>query len=285
MGTVLRRTPIRGANRNGSKNGSTSLATDGTEFAMPLLDQSYISYINLDHRTDRRAHMERTLGALGINAIRTRGMLPSEYKGDPAKIRCMLSRPQKGAIGCHFSQVSIMEEAARQGKHAFVMEDDLVFCSDFHKRLAILEEFCSGHPWDVLWLGGTYHINPPWWHKNDLGRDAEQTYNPRVMRTYGAFSTHAYIVNRESIVKCLTWIDEILPLSMGIDWAFIQLEPHLYTYAFVPGCVIQFDNQSDIGKGVTVFSGFKKLGPHWFADKMEDFDPSTYDWHEARRRI
>ena len=43
----------------------------------------------------------------------------------------------------------------------------------------------------------------------------------------------------------------------------------------------QYDNQSDIGNGITYFSEFSKLGSFWFADKMEDFNTETFDWHEA----
>ncbi len=254
-----------------------------------ILENSYCSFVNLDSRPDRLNVMKQTLARAGIQATRTRGMLPSEYKGDLAKIRCMLNRPQKGAIGCHFSQVSIMEEALRRKRHAFVMEDDLVFCSDFKERMAIIDNYCKAHPWDVIWLGGTFHINPPYWHKANLGRDAELTTHPRIIRTYGAFSTHAYIVNGGSIAKILMMIDFLLPLSMGIDWAFIQIQPRLYTYAFVPGCIKQLDGESNIGvnrdgsPGFTRFSSFSKLGKYWYQDNMCDFDPATYDWHEAKR--
>jgi hypothetical protein len=164
------------------------------------------------------------------------------------------------------------------------MEDDLVFCDDFQKRLEHIDRFCQTHIWDVIWFGGTFHVNPPWWHRNKLGRDAEQTDDPRMMRTFGAFSTHAYLVNCASIGRILRWHEKILPVSMGIDWSFIQMEPTLSTYAFVPGCIIQYDNQSDIGHGITAFSGFKKLGPYWYAPHMEDFDPTTFDWHEATKK-
>jgi len=180
-----------------------------------------------------------------------------------------------------------MEEALRLGKHAFVMEDDLVICSDFHKRMAILDTFVETHEWDVLWMGGTFHVgdgpNGVYWHKKDMGRDAEQTDHPNVMRTYGAFSTHAYIVNVKSLEKILASLDKWLHLSMGIDWLFIQLEPQLFTYSFVPGIIKQYDNPSDIGNGITYFSNFKKLGPYWWQDRMEDFDPTTFDWKEAAR--
>lgn len=247
-----------------------------------LIEESYASYVNLDHRQDRLVRTVGVLRKMGITAERTRGMLPSEYVGPKERIKCMLSRPQKGAIGCHFSQVKIMEEAGRRGQHAFVMEDDLVFCQDFWDRIEHISAFCRTHPWDVIWLGGTFHVNPPYWHKARLGRDAATTDDPRMIRTYGAFSTHAYIVNCDSISKCLSMIDAILPTSMGIDWAFIQIEPELHTYSYVPGCVIQIDNQSDIGKGITRYSQFEKLGPHWYADYKEQFDPTKHNWHEAK---
>ncbi len=128
-------------------------------------------------------------------------------------------------------------------------------------------------------------MNPPHWHtKAPLRRDAECTDDPRMMRTYGAFCTYAYIVNRDSIATVLDGLNHQLNKSMGIDWAMIQLQPHLYTYAFVPGCMTQYDGKSDIGKGMTVFSGFKKLGPYWFANQMSEFDPTKFNWHEAKRR-
>lgn len=250
------------------------------------LNNIHASFVNLDSRRDRLVKMKETLARVGIVAIRQRGMLPEEYMGDPALIACMRSRPQKGAIGCYMSQLTVMSDALAFGKHAFVMEDDLVFCSDFLKRLGIISEFCETHPWDVIWLCGTFHVNPPWWHKNDIiGRDAARTDNPRMIRTYGAFCTHAYIVNHRSIPNILQRHHDILPKSMGIDWSFIHM-PDLLTYAFVPGCIIQYDNQSNIGHGMTIFSNFgKKLGPYWFQDRMEQFDPTTYNWHEAHNPV
>lgn len=249
-----------------------------------ILENSHISYVNLDHRLDRRKLMEETLAKVGLKAVRTRGMLPSEYHGPPERIQGMLNRPQKGAIGCYFSQLSVMQDAFAQQKHAFVMEDDLVFCADFLERMAIIEQFCATHPWDIIWMGGTFHVNPPWWHKKTLGRDAEQTDHPRMMRTYGAFCTYAYLVNFASLPKVFQMLEKELPKSIGIDYSFIQIQPNLHTYAFVPGCCIQYDHMSDIGLGMTVFSNFAKLGPYWFQQHMNEFDPRRYNWCEARRR-
>ena len=252
-----------------------------------LLADSYISFVNLKHRKDRLERMEETLATRNIPAVRKEALYPADVtdKIQPAcRLRVMQNRTP-GAIGCHFSQVAIMEKALELGKHAWVMEDDVKICPDIHERLAYMQKFCNSHPWDILWLGGTFHVRPPHWHtKAPLKRDAECTDDPRMMRTYGAFCTYAYIVNRNSIKTVMEGLDFWLDKSMGIDWAMIQIQPHLYTYAFVPGCMTQHDGKSDIGKGMTIFSGFKKLGPYWFANHMNDFDPTKFNWHEAKRR-
>lgn len=248
-----------------------------------MIKDCYASFVNLDHRTDRLETMRETLASAGISAERTRGILPDEVTWIPKNRVETMRRRTPGAIGCHAAQVSIMLKAHELKKHAFVMEDDLVFCDDFHERMAIAEEILSHRPWDVLWLGGTFHVNPPVWHKEDLGRDAELLpETDRLIRTFGAFSTHAYIVNAKSLGRVLNLLDSVLDRTIGIDWSFIQLEPALDTYAFVPGCVKQYDNQSDIGRGVTRFSGFARLGPYWWQPRMEDFDPKAFDWSEAR---
>lgn len=260
---------------------------------MSLLENSYASFINLDYRKDRLIHMQKELTKAGIAAERTKGMLPNEYKGDKKKVEVMMQRTP-GAVGCHMSQVNIMAKALSLNKHAFVMEDDLVFCEDFLKRLEYIEKFLSTHNWDLLWLGGTVHINPPYWHtgKNPdllgtkVGRDAEPTDDPRIIRTYGAFSTYAYIVNVKSIEKILNLLDSVVHESMGIDWAFIKLQPQLLTYMFLPGCVKQMDNPSDIGKphangkqAFTYFSQFEKsTGPYFWKKRMEEFDTKTIRW-------
>lgn len=268
---------------------------------MSILDRTFAAYVNLDHRPGRRDRMEYALRAAGIKASRRRGMLPEEYGGVPARIKAMAARPQRGAIGCHFSQVAIMETALCKGLHALVMEDDLVFCSDFQKRLRLIENFTLEVPWDIIWLGATFHVNPPHWHVGNsrgckpLGRDAKRTIreHPRFIRTFGCFCTYAYLVNVMSIPKIMGRMEEMLPESIGIDHMMIMLQPGLLTYSFLPGCVKQYDHTSDIGvspaggPGFTKFSAFSRLNGtaensrYWWQDLMEDFDPEGFDWHEA----
>lgn len=263
-----------------------------------LLDDCHIAYINLAHRTDRRAHMETELARVGLKAERYEGIKTkgSEWNRRPYQI--MFNRTP-GAIGCFLSQMGVMLDAGEKEKHAMVLEDDLLFGSDTVKRLEYIAAFLSkGIDWDVIFLGGTVHI-PAYWHTGmnrdlldcrcEIKRDAVCTGDPRMLRVFGAFSTHAYIVRKESIPKVTYFLNSVCHEAMGIDWAFIKLGPLLNCFMFVPGIVKQMDNESDIGQGITRFSGFAKLNGsiensrYWWQDRMEDFDPTTFDWKEAKK--
>lgn len=253
-----------------------------------LLDDCYIGFLNMDHRTDRLMHISNELRKSGITAIRTRGKRPEEIDdGTNPKYQVMWNRT-KGALPCHMGQVEIMQKALGAGKHAFVMEDDCVFCSDFQERMKVADEFLKDKDWNILFLGGTWHpSSQTWWHKLGhgpdlpqcdctLGVDAVSTEDKRFVQTYGAFSTHCYIVNHRFIEPLLEFLEANVHLSMGIDWLMILLQPKINAYAPVPGMVKQMDNQSDIGNGMTIFSGFAMLGNHWFADKAEDFNYDNF---------
>lgn len=261
---------------------------------MNILDRCYRAFVNMDHRTDRLVHMEKQLSTIGMTAERVRGKPYQELMHEKG-IKTMLNRTP-GAIGCHFSQVQVMENALSQFKHALVMEDDIIFCEDFNSRIDRISDFLDrrgSNEWDVFWLGGTFH-SPAFWHKKgqsgmdpncsaQLGKDCE-VVEGRFMRTYGAFCTYAYIVNKHSIPKIFDLFDKHLHVSIGIDWLFIKLQPQLKCFAFVPGSVKQMDNQSDIGDGMTIFSGFSKLNgtiensKYWYQERIEDFDQTKFTW-------
>lgn len=259
--------------------------------------KAYTAYVNLDHRVDRNLKMIQELKRVGINAERVRGMYPEEYDGDMEKVRKMKEyNGIGGAIGCHYSQVGIMEKALKLKKNAFVLEDDVVFSTDIKDRLDYASQYLNGKEWDIFWLGGTYHLNPAVWHdehhtnpllkdcKCKLSRDVELTDDPRIVRTYGIWSTYAYIVNAKSLPKILKLLESHVHESISIDWLFIKLQPQLRTFAFVPGMAKQYDNKSNIQIGDMIFSEFAKLGIYWFSDKMTDVDPSSINWAEARKK-
>jgi GR25 family glycosyltransferase involved in LPS biosynthesis len=241
----------------------------------------------LDARTDRLAHINEQLLKLGIPFYRTKGKLPSEFDRNDPDLQVQWNRTP-GSIGCMFGQMEIMSKAWIEGKDAMVFEDDASLCSDIKVRLDYLQEFLNKQKtWDIAWLGGTVHINPPFWHiegKNPdlpntkLKRDAEPTEDPRIVKCYGAFCTYAYIVRHKSILKVLSLLQSVMHESMGIDWSCIRLGDQIDTFMFLPGMVKQIDNMSNIGQGETIFSGFFSLGKYVYQDNMEGFDPATLDW-------
>lgn len=250
-----------------------------------LLDDCYISYLNLDCRTDRYDHIVKELGRVGISAVRTRGRLPNEFSKTDPRLQVQWKRTP-GSLGCMMGQYEIMQEAHRIGKSAMVLEDDLIICSDLKERLNHFGDFLQDVDWSVAWLGGTIHIPEPFWRTGhnpdllgyDLGKDAEPTHDPRIIKCYSAFSTFAYIVNYEKIPEVIRLLDEVMPISMGIDWSFIKLGERLNTFMYLPGCVKQMDGPSNIGNGMSYFSGFARLGDYWYQDKAEMFDPKTIQW-------
>lgn len=259
----------------------------------------HIKFVNLAHRKDRLESMTNQCALAGIPAQRFEAIDWRSREWGPRYQKMFRRTP--GACGCHESQVSVMREALQAGKHAVVFEDDCVFCSDFQERLAYIEKWMDTHEWDVFWLGASFHV-PAWWHRKghrereledchcSLNKDAMQTRDSRIIQTFGAFITFAYIVNKNSLDKVLTMLDEELHTSIGIDWLFIKLQPKLRCFSFVPGLTRQYTNQSDIGNGITNWDGFLKMNgtlensAYVFQDRMDMFDPTTFDWQDATMR-
>lgn len=254
-----------------------------------LLDDCYIGYLNMDHRIDRLNHMSEQFLKSGINtAVRHRGKKPEEFNLRDRRLKVMRDRT-KGAIPCHFGQVEIMVTALGNHKHACVFEDDIFFCDDFNERMEYISEWTKTHEFDIIWLGAPFHTNPPYWHPTGnskgtpncsagIGFDAEPTDDLRMVRTYGAYCTFAYIVNKNSVEKVLKMLDKNLHKSIGIDWLMLLIQPQLKCYSFVPGCVKQIDNLSDIGTGMTVWSGQLRNGPYVYQNFMHEFNPEGFKW-------
>lgn len=263
---------------------------------MSLLYDSYISYLNLDKRTDRREHMERELARVGIQAERTRGRLPNEFDLTDPKLQPQVRRTP-GSIGCWHGMVEIAEEALELRKHAMIFEDDVKLSQSFNERLPYVENFLDNNKWDIFWWGALFHCNPPHWHngqnefllESNLGYDAELTDDPHIIRTFGCFSTHCWTIHKDSIQKVIDLLDSVEHRSIGIDHACIVLQPQLLTYTHVPGLAIQIDNQSNIGNGWTIYSSFARLNgneensAYWFQDDWRNFDPLTFNWAEIKK--
>ena len=240
-------------------------------------------FVNLAQRPDRRVLCEAELARVGLPAERFEAMTADDYRGTPQGLAAMLARPQRGAIGCWLSQRAVLQRGIDANRSVLVLEDDVMFCDDLRERMRYVERVLPAidQEWDVLSLGGCFHV-PGIWHKKTLDRDVQVTSDPRILRLYGSWFTWAYLVRRESLAKVADLLDWILPHSHGIDHSFILLADRVRSYCFVPGCSKQRDGKSNIGSGDTIFSSFSMLGPYWFQPRAEDFDPGAFDWKDAR---
>ena len=248
---------------------------------MKYFDKSKIQwhYINLDHREDRRVHIAKELAKAGVTAKRFPALTFDDYTGPKENVTTMMRSPK--TIGNWLSHTGVWTTVVDTDNIAGVLEDDAMLCEDFQERLGYIETHMD-RPWDIFYLGATYHVNPAVWHLDDLGRDFELTGIKHIHRVYGAFSNQGYLVNGQSAKMLLAMMDRIKPDVTGSDHAMITLQPYLKCYSFTPGMVFQIDGKSDIGDGYTKFSGFlESLGPHCWANRLEDFDYDNYNWAEG----
>lgn len=232
-------------------------------------------YINLSHRTDREEHIQGQLSRAGITAQRFEALKKEDYNGPTEDVALMQSTPN--TIGNWLSHTSVIGLAA-PGDIVGVLEDDAMICLDLLKRLDYIEKKMPSNLWDIFFLGATFHTDPGGkWHK-ELGCDYALTSIKHIVRVFGAFSNQGYLVNGDSSKQILFGMKERMRHSRGSDHALIQLQPLLRCYAFVPGCVFQIDGPSDIAKGVTRFSNFRRsLGSYVWADRLEDFDYDEWE--------
>lgn len=216
-------------------------------------------YINLDARTDRRAHIETELLRVGITAERFSAIGPSKWEGKrPSPTIHRKRRP--GNSGCYKSHASLMSRIAISQRNTLILEDDCLFCDDFSTRLSYIASHLPP-VWDIFFLNATFHYPTPYWHKTG---DATPTVTPHIWRTFGLFGTQSYIVNARSASKILSMMRANLHHAYAIDHLFIRLQPRLQCFCFCPGLTTQYDNYSDITNKHAPFSGHHRLGPHVF---------------------
>ena len=76
-----------------------------------LKDITNIFYINLEHRVDRKEHVESQLDSIGLKGTRFNAI-----------------KMQNGAIGCSMSHLKILQDAVNNKlDHILILEDDITF--------------------------------------------------------------------------------------------------------------------------------------------------------------
>ena len=106
-----------------------------------IADITNVVYINLDARTDRRAHIEQQLNMIDFKNFE----------------RFKAIKTTNGAIGCSMSHLKCLENARNKGlSHILICEDDTTFINPSLFKTQF-NSFLSRHKknsWDVVLLAG-----------------------------------------------------------------------------------------------------------------------------------
>jgi hypothetical protein len=104
-------------------------------------------YINLESRTDRRAHVEAQLAAIKTADNGLSNLVPERFNA--------IQHVMHGAIGCSMSHMRCIQIAKERGwDHVLICEDDVLF-TNVPLFLTQLAKFMATVPtWDVVLLAG-----------------------------------------------------------------------------------------------------------------------------------
>jgi len=199
-----------------------------------LADIKNIFYINLEHRTDRKEHVEKELLKIGIRAQRFNAI-----------------KMENGAIGCSMSHLRILQDAQKNNlDHILIVEDDITFLDpELFKNQ--INKFFETHKndWDVILLAGN---NMP------LYKNIDDT----CIQVSRCQTTTGYIVNGHYIKTLLQNVKIGLThlinkptehSKYAIDKYWFILQQLYKWYLIVPLTVVQREDYSDIEKRVTNF--------------------------------
>ena len=200
---------------------------------MPLTsleDIKHAFYINLDHRTDRKAPVTGQLTNLGLQGFE----------------RFNAIKMENGAVGCSMSHLKILQSAVQNNwDHVLIVEDDITFLDPALFK-ANFETFLqrNGNNWDVILLAG--NNMPPY--------DAIDDVCIKVKRCQ---TTTGYLVNGHYIKKLMENVKMGLTQLMykpashamyAIDKFWFVLQAVDKWYLIIPPTVVQREDYSDIEK-------------------------------------
>ena len=200
-----------------------------------LADIKNIFYINLEHRIDRKEHVEKELLNIGLKEVQ----------------RFNAIKMENGAIGCSMSHLRILQDAQKNNlDHILIVEDDISFLDpELFKNQ--LNKFFETHKnnWDVVLLAG--NNMPPYKNIDDT-----------CIQVSRCQTTTGYIVNGHYIKTLLQNVKIGLThlinkptehAKYAIDKYWFILQQLYKWYLIVPLTVVQREDYSDIEKRVTNF--------------------------------
>lgn len=195
-----------------------------------LKDITNIFYINLEHRTDRKQHVETQLDLIGLKGTRFNAI-----------------KMENGAVGCSMSHLKLLQLALKSGlDHILIVEDDILFLDPelFRSQLDLF--FQKPKSWDVILFAGN---NMPPYEKID----------DTCVKVSQCQTTTGYLVNGHYIEKLLNNVKMGLTnlikepeshAKYAIDKQWFSLQKTDNWFLITPLTVVQREDYSDIEKKV-----------------------------------
>lgn len=201
-----------------------------------LGDVKHAFYINLEHRTDRKNHVESELYKIGVKAQRFNAI-----------------KMENGAIGCSMSHLRLLQDAVKNDlEHIMIVEDDITFLDPelFKRQINKFFEL-HGNEWDVILLAG--NNMPPYTKMDDT-----------CIQVTHCQTTTGYLVNGHYIKLLMqnvkTGLTNLLNnpqnhRQFAIDKFWFILQQSCKWYLIIPPTVVQREDYSDIEKRMTNYTG------------------------------
>ena len=195
-----------------------------------IKDITNIFYINLDHRTDRKDHVEYQLNLLGLQGQRFNAI-----------------RMENGAIGCSMSHLKLLQQALKDKlDHILIVEDDIEFLDPELFRTQLDRFFKEQSLWDVVLFAG--NNMPPYEKVGDT-----------CVKVTRCQTTTGYLVNGHYIEKLMNNVkmglsnflrDPTNHTQFAIDKHWFALQEKDNWFLITPLTVVQREDYSDIEKRV-----------------------------------
>jgi len=186
-----------------------------------------IYYINLDHREDRRIHIERTLKDCGLKKISK---------------RISAVKREIGVLGCVESHIIAIENFIESNlKYALIIEDDLLIKDKDNFKKDLSNIFENKLDFDLVQISGN-HLK-----LEDCDYDS-------LRKVIDSQTTSGYIITKDFAPILLNNFKESLELMnkdgkqhdncLDIYWK--KLQPENKWFAFFPALGVQMPGYSDI---------------------------------------
>lgn len=197
-----------------------------------ITDITNVFYINLEHRTDRKEHIESELNQVGFNNVE----------------RFNAVKMKNGRVGCTLSHIKCIELAKeRNYSHVVICEDDTKFTNVelFKKQLNTF--LTKKHNWDVVIFAG--NNVPPYEQIDDTCISVTRCQTTTCYMVNGHYYDALLDNYKEGLEKLMRYPEQHISYAIDKYWFSLQLKDNWFL--ITPLTVIQREDYSDIEQRVT----------------------------------